>query len=602
VKARPVVGLLAALAVAAGLAAGGGAAPSGLLHPCDATSGVLCGTVAVPLDPGGSRTVPLHVEELPPDGKPAGAPTRVVFLIAGGPGQGSAQAFELRAAASFWHALFPGFTLVAFDNRGTGSSQPISCPNLTVENLSSPKLVAHAVGTCGRRLGARSSLYSSRSNAADVESVRRAIGASRITLFGVSYGTKQALAYALRYPSHVERLVLDSVVPTSWPAPFGEDFLQALPHGLDELCRNACRGVTTNAGRDFAELANQLAAAPADASLPRPTGKPVHVHLDGLALVQLGVDTDLNPGIAAELPAAVQAGLAGRLLPLERLYALDQSSESTLGISMADYVAVSCADGRFPWPAASSPAVRPPLLAKAVAALPPGALGPFGPWATAAGAELQCEQWPAVTADTALPAGPYPDVPVLILSGGRDIRTPTNEARSVAAKFRHARVVVFGGAGHAVTDQSVCAIRLVAAFTQGRPHGSCPRVPLEAAPLGPFPAAPAAELDPRQTLSLVTVTLRELEAFHLAAEGLDSGFDGLAGGSLLNSRGSIYVERYADVAGVTVTGHLSHDPSGDWTGDLYVGGSDAAPGVVTLRDGRLAGTLGDTRVSAPVSA
>src|SRR3954470_10214797 len=125
--AQRITGLLAAFAAAAVAAAGGGAvpppgAPAGF-HRCDTTSGALCGTVVVPLDRSGatSGSVRLHVEELPPPGEPPD-PAKTVFLIAGGPGQGSAQAFELRRAGAYWRFLFPGFTVVAFDNRGTGAS------------------------------------------------------------------------------------------------------------------------------------------------------------------------------------------------------------------------------------------------------------------------------------------------------------------------------------------------------------------------------------------------------------------------------------------------------------------------------------------------
>jgi len=55
--------------------------------PCHGSSGVLCGTVSVQLDPSGTvpGSVPLAVEELPADGKPRG----VMALLAGGPGQAS---------------------------------------------------------------------------------------------------------------------------------------------------------------------------------------------------------------------------------------------------------------------------------------------------------------------------------------------------------------------------------------------------------------------------------------------------------------------------------------------------------------------------------
>ena len=55
-----------------------------------------------------------------------------LFLIAGGPGQGSAKAYDLGSKdnADFMRAMLPGYTLVAFDNRGTGSSGLIDCPAL----------------------------------------------------------------------------------------------------------------------------------------------------------------------------------------------------------------------------------------------------------------------------------------------------------------------------------------------------------------------------------------------------------------------------------------------------------------------------------------
>jgi len=76
----------------------------------------------VPLDRSGAvpGTVDLHVESLPPSGQSSGA----VFLLAGGPGQGSAHTFDLGdpQSASLFRFLFPGYTLVAYDDRGTGNS------------------------------------------------------------------------------------------------------------------------------------------------------------------------------------------------------------------------------------------------------------------------------------------------------------------------------------------------------------------------------------------------------------------------------------------------------------------------------------------------
>ena len=76
--------------------------------PCGQTSGLSCSDLVVPLDRSGVTpgTVTLHVEVLPPGGVSRGA----VFLIAGGPGQGSAHSFDLGnpTDATLYQALFPG--------------------------------------------------------------------------------------------------------------------------------------------------------------------------------------------------------------------------------------------------------------------------------------------------------------------------------------------------------------------------------------------------------------------------------------------------------------------------------------------------------------
>jgi len=98
-----------------------------LFVPCGA-NGLECATVNVPLDRSGATpgNVPLHVEELPAPGTPRG----VLFLIAGGPGQASSSAFTLGANAVDFRSEFPGYTLIAFDPRGTGRSGLLRCPEL----------------------------------------------------------------------------------------------------------------------------------------------------------------------------------------------------------------------------------------------------------------------------------------------------------------------------------------------------------------------------------------------------------------------------------------------------------------------------------------
>jgi pimeloyl-ACP methyl ester carboxylesterase len=198
---------------------------------CAKASRLVCSEVDVPLDRTGvvPGTIPLHDEVLP---NKAGVQRGVIFLVAGGPGQGSAHTFDLGNAymAAFFRYLFPGYTLVAYDDRGTGRSGLLGCP--TLQNAFTAEQAAQLIADCAAKLGTPRAFYSTADHAEDLEAVRQALGVDRIAIWGVSYGTKLALAYALAHPEHVERLLLDSIVQPDSADPFGTGVLQAMPATL----------------------------------------------------------------------------------------------------------------------------------------------------------------------------------------------------------------------------------------------------------------------------------------------------------------------------------------------------------------------------------
>ncbi len=115
-------------------------------------------------------------------GTPAGKPAVVLH---GGPGSGCTPALR---------RLFDpaGFRAVLFDQRGCGRSAPhASDPSVDLAS----NTTEHLVG--------------------DIEQLRRALGIERWLVFGVSWGSTLALAYAERHPEQVSELVLASVVTTS---------------------------------------------------------------------------------------------------------------------------------------------------------------------------------------------------------------------------------------------------------------------------------------------------------------------------------------------------------------------------------------------------
>ncbi|MGZ8696578.1 MAG: alpha/beta hydrolase [Gaiellaceae bacterium] len=600
---------LLGLALAVMLVAPGQASAAVNLSLCpEATNGLQCGTVDVPLDRSGGMpgTIALHVEVLPASGLPRGT----MFLIAGGPGQGSAGAYGLSSAREM-QDMFPGYTLVAFDNRGTGKSGLIRCPGLQTSTMSTIEQDAGFARDCAQIIGPQRQFYATRDHAEDMESVRIALGLGRIGLFGVSYGTKLAVAYALAHPGAVERIVLDSVVVPTYPDPFERNVLREMPGTLTAFCAGGiCRGATQDFSGDVVKLANRLEARPVKGKVIAPDGRLRTLQMNGEDLVSMIIDGDLSPGLAAEAPAAVHAALLGNARPLLRLYDLDlRTSElAPEDLSFGLYAATNCADGRFPFAPNTPPAARRPILDAMIAAFPPGSVGPFGNWGARMGTAYFCEQWPTPAGNTPLGPGPLPNVPVLALNGGFDLRTPTANAVAVISAFPQGQLVTVPGVGHSVSsaDFSGCAPEAVRRWILGTlgafRQASCPRVPPAAKILGAFLPRPG-KPTVKATLAAASKTVREAQATWLQIILSPASFAprGLYGGKLVVAKEglSFTLSRYSAVPGVSVTGKVEFVAGGLpllYKGTVRVSGAAAVPGTLTFSKNSISGRLGGRSV------
>jgi hypothetical protein len=216
-----------------------------------------------------------------------------------------------------------------------------------------------------------------------------------------------------------------------------------------------------------------------------------------------------------------------------------------------------------------------------------------------------CQSWPVPAGGARLPAGALPDVPVLVLSGDRDMHTPPARARTVAASFPHARILVVPGVGHGVltSDYSFCAFRVVQAWLADRQPESCRRVAPLLPPIRRFPAS-VREIAPTsgvpglrgRTVSAALATVREAEAAWLAS-GRGS-VPGLVGGRLEGVDSTTFdLLHYSDVPGLELTAKVvvGRDPGGSPVGHLttfmVVSGSRASHGTVALAGRTVVATL-----------
>src|SRR6185436_1649801 len=112
-----------ALAVSAALPAPASAALTFI--PCPATSAFTCSSLPVPLDRTGAfpGTIQLSIERKAHGSSPTPS---AVLALAGGPGQATLPLAEFIAQAAA--PALASRDLLLYDQRGTGSSNPLSCP------------------------------------------------------------------------------------------------------------------------------------------------------------------------------------------------------------------------------------------------------------------------------------------------------------------------------------------------------------------------------------------------------------------------------------------------------------------------------------------
>ncbi|MBB6627617.1 alpha/beta fold hydrolase [Nocardioides sp. KIGAM211] len=188
-----------------------------------------CATLTVPLDyakPDG-ETIDLALLKVPAADPSAREGSLVVNP--GGPGQ-PGTGYAASAKDVFRQPLLDHFDIVGFDPRGTGQSDPVDClsdaaldtyvagdpnPDTPAEVRAYEDSVQALGAGCVKLSGDLASHISTIEAARDMDVLRAALGESKLTYLGASYGTKLGATYAELFPKQVGRLVLDGAVDLS---------------------------------------------------------------------------------------------------------------------------------------------------------------------------------------------------------------------------------------------------------------------------------------------------------------------------------------------------------------------------------------------------
>ena len=460
-----------------------------------------CGFLAVPLDrrhPNGRR-IKIYFEQYLRR-ETARPRLSTVVSIEGGPGYSTTSDRDPRIAV--WRPVNARRDLLLIDLRGTGRSHAILCPAFKHHITG---YIARA-GLCAQQLGPNRDLYDTAQSVQDMQAVLVALKAGKVDMYGDSYGSYAAQAFAVRYPHRLRSLVLDGTYQLKGADPEFRELAAASRRAFRLACRRGpnCPVKGSDPVAVLQRFVARVRAQPISGRTHDGDGTPVHVTVNEDSLVQTVMDAEAVPAVYRNLLGAVLSAERGDNRPLLRIVAENVTVDAPNGpkrdFSEALYAAVICHDYPQPWSASTPIAGRLTQALARIDSRPPAQFAPFSARAwtgTDYEGALACARWPSpARADPPVPANArYPDVPTLILNGDLDNITPLEDARPVARDFPRSTLVVVRNSVHVTVldDQNECASVIYEHFVRTRSPGRhVVRRPGSGGTGGrPLPAAPA---------------------------------------------------------------------------------------------------------------
>lgn len=406
-----------------------------------------CVTINVPSNYGDKAGPPiaLHVTVAPSFRE--GARKDPLFVLAGGPGQAGSDVVPYLNAA--FHRARATRDIVLIDQRGTGKSGKLDCESGRSEEAMTEEQALAELSACVARTKVRFADYTTANSAHDIERVRIALGYDKINVWGASYGTRLAQAYARAYPKAVRAMVLDGVAPPEMVIPAGGQDAQAALEALFRQCREdkPCAAAFPRLGEEFAELSRRAASGTVmlDVADPR-TAMPLKQKLSNSRFVRTVHSILYSPVDSRSLPYLIHSAYEGRWEPfIARSNVMsDFSSDEDLSTMM--HMAVVCAE--------DVPRLDPRALASDTGAS----------FMKASITDTMIKVCPLLKVPAVPLAQPTRiDAPVLMLSGALDPVTPPRRAESAARHMAKAQHFVVANAGHGISPLG-CAPRLLREF------------------------------------------------------------------------------------------------------------------------------------------
>lgn len=395
------------------------------------------------------------------------SPGDPIIYLAGGPG-GPGTLSLTGGRFPLTMALREVADVIAFDQRGTGSSGGLSnalplCRAESPFDISQP--ITRTSITSYARVGLTTCFdwwesqgididgYTTLENAQDLEDLRRALGARKLNLWGISYGSHLGLAFMKYHAASVNRAVLSGIE--------GLDQTIKRPTMTDKMFTHVqelidgdpkANTVYPDVAGMMRRVTAKLNAQPATVTFtPRGSSAPVTITFDGYALQMLTAGSIADPPAIARIPMTWLETDEGNYEPAaRRVYAMAQGLSSFRGMSEAMDLASGATKARL---ALVMKEAETSLLADTLNFPMPHIMGIR----------------PQIDVGDAFRAPFRSDIPALFISATLDGRTYPDEAVEEIRGFSNKRRLIVENGGHNIYEADQRVADAVLAFFKGEP-------------------------------------------------------------------------------------------------------------------------------------
>ncbi len=382
----------------------------------------------------------------------------------GGPGFGGTD-FAIFAEQNFGQALLDHFDIVAWDPRGTGSSEPkIDCiddydhffatgditPDDAVEREQLVDLAMEFAGDCVDKNRGIYRHVGTNNSARDMDAIRAALGEATISYLGFSYGSELGATWATMFPTTVRAAVLDGAVDPTAGAEDGD--LQQAKGFEDSLSTflSTCSADPKCAfynGGDAAGAFDRLFTSIDASPLASPPGRPkISLEVAVWAVGEAMYAESSWPRLARAL-ARAQAGDGSGLLELYDEYFV-RNPDGTYGDSLEAFQVITCMDT----------AERPTVEQQDATVAEFQSVAPRFTQRTVG--DYSCTFFPP-SGDPRIAITGKGAGPIVVLGTTGDPATPLDGSRKMASALEKGRLVVVVGNRHTGYGLNACSTSTV---------------------------------------------------------------------------------------------------------------------------------------------